>query len=539
MSTQSSYQALPLDPDAGAGCDDLPTEDPAKGRFVYGIALILTLTAGYSCYCGTPMIYDGASQFAGTVYSQTPFVYLSRFHTYILWQPTVWLSKVTENLNVLIAAYGLPFLLAPVVGVLVSWWVVKRHAPGLILWALFGILAAPLPGQIFVINDTIFQQHLFWPIFLAVFVPLTWPKRLALAVLVVFQFPHQVGAVLLTGAAGAGAIVALLERDRDRRRQALAKAGIVFVVALLAWSKVYVTSIPGQKYFDSYAAEEIQEAAWRQRWVGGVMGLPLYGQIGMWAAAVLAFAAARCFERGSDARARGWRRAGQALAIAAFLSAMAGGAVWIRWASNERFWAFALEYRRWVVPLAMPYYLLCFLEGCLYVRRRHPGAASAGPPAAPPASLAPGRAPLAYLLAAVFATVLSLQGVTWAGLVRRLMADVRDYPSPFVPQSHVRWSLRTPLEHWGVPSYVMAIQGKRPQKLLIGVDVTQKDLEILYLPPPNGPFVPLGHWFLLPAWPGPAGWFDHRPLTDQLRRPVEDKPKTQQSGATTQPASPP
>ena len=64
-------------------------------------------------------------------------------------------------------------MLAPVVGVLVSWWVVRRHAPGLILWALFGILAAPLPGQIFVINDSIFQQHLFWPIFLAMFVPLT------------------------------------------------------------------------------------------------------------------------------------------------------------------------------------------------------------------------------------------------------------------------------------------------------------------------------------------------------------------------------
>jgi hypothetical protein len=531
VSTQASHQALPLDPDSPR---------PTTGRFVYGIALILTFTAIYSCYCGTPMIYDGAAQFAGTVYSQTPFVYQSRFHTYILWQPTVWLSKVTENLNVLIAAYGLPFLLAPVVGVMVSWWVVGRHAPGLILWALFGILAAPLPGQIFVINDTIFQQHLFWPIFLAMFVPLTWPKRVVLAVLVVFQFPHQVGAVLLTGAAGAAFAAALLERDRARRNQALAKAGIVFVVALLAWSKVYGTSIPGQKYYDSYAAEEIREEAWRQRWIGGVMGLPLYGQIGMWASAVLAFAAARCFERGSDDRANGWRRAGQALAAAAFVSAMAGGAVWIRWASNERFWAFALEYRRWVVPLAMPHYLLCFLEGCLYVRRSRTSLGEAEPALARhPASLTPGRVPLGYLLAGVFAMVISLQAVTWAGLMRRLMADVRSYPGTFVPQERVSWSLRTPLEHWGVPSYVMALQGKRPAKLLIGADVTQKDLEILYLPPPNGPFVPLGHWFLLPAWPGPAGYYDHRPLTDPLRPPAKEKPKTQPAPSATQPDSPP
>jgi hypothetical protein len=70
------------------------------------------------------------------------------------------------------------------------------------------------------------------------------------------------------------------------------------------------------------------------------------------------------------------------------------------------------------------------------------------------------------------------------------------------------------------------------------VDVTQEDLEILYLPPPNGPFVPLGHWFRLPAWPGPAGYYDHRPLTDPLRRPVEQKSMTQPAAGTTQPASP-
>jgi hypothetical protein len=215
---------------------------------------------------------------------------------------------------------------------------------------------------------------------------------------------------------------------------------------------------------------------------------------------------------------------------------MAGGAVWIRWASNERFWAWALEYRRWVVPLAMPYYLLAFLEACLYARRRGIAVAGAGVTRPVTTSLAPGRVPLGYLLASVFAVVLALQGVTWAGLVRRLMGDVRAYPGAFVPQAHVRWSLRTPLEHWGVPSYVMALQGKQPQKLLIGVDVTQEDLDILYL---KEPFVPLGHWFRLPAWPGPAGYYDHRPLTDQLRRAVEEEErKKQQAERTTQPASP-
>jgi hypothetical protein len=513
---------------------DEPAGPAASGRFVWAIALIVTLTAVYSAWCGTPMLYDGASQFAGTVYWQKPFVYLSRFHTYFLWQPVVWLSNVTENVNALVMTYGMPFLMAPVVGLLVSWWVVRHHAPGLILWAIFGTLAAPLPGQIFVINDTIFQQHLFWPIFLAMFVPLTWPKRVVLAVLVFFQFPHQVGAILLTGAAGAGAIVAMLERDRPRRRQALAKAGIVFALALLAWSKVYVTSVPGNPYYDPYAAEEMQRSSLAQRWSGGVAGLPLYGQIGMWLAAALAFFSARCFERGREATASGWRRAGRVLAAAAFVSALAGGAVWIRWASNERLWAWALEYRRWVVPLAMPYYLLAFLEACLYVRRRgRPDAAATSP-----ASVAPGRVQLAFALAAVFAAVIGLQSVTWAALVRRLMNDVHNYPDAFVPTSHVKWALGTPASHWGPPSYVMVIQGKRPKKMLMGVDVTKEDLDILFLEGPSGSWVPLAHWFRLPATPGPTGWYDHRPIIQELRRGAAHEMRTMPA-ATTQPALPP
>ena len=287
-----------------------PPESATSDRFIGAIALILTLTAVYSCWCTTPLIYDGSSQFAATLYWQRPFAYLSRFHTLLLWQPVVWLSRLTDNTYALVMVYGLPFLLAPVIGLLVSWWVVRRHAPGLILWAVFGTLAAPLPGQIFVINDTIFQQHLFWPIYVAMFVPLTWPKRVVLAVLVVFQFPHQVGAVLLTGAAGAGAIAALFERDRVRRRQVLTKAGVVLALAVLAWAKVYVTSLPGNPYFDPYAAEEMQRESLRQRWIGGVAGMPLYGQIAMWAAAALAFAAARFLGGGRDTTATSRRPAG-------------------------------------------------------------------------------------------------------------------------------------------------------------------------------------------------------------------------------------
>ena len=170
---------------------------------------MLALTGVFACACDAPMIWDGAYQFAFSLIKQRPYFYLTRFHSYLLWLPMVWLSHFTDNLTVLKFAYGLPFTLAPAFSVLASWWVVKDRAPHLILWAIFGAAAGPLPGQIFIINDSIFQQHVFWPVFMGMLVHLDAWRVVLVAVLTPFQFSHQIGIVLLSGAAGAALLVAL------------------------------------------------------------------------------------------------------------------------------------------------------------------------------------------------------------------------------------------------------------------------------------------------------------------------------------------
>ena len=37
-----------------------------SSRYVYAIAAILTLSAGYGCWCRAPLIWDGAYQFSNT-----------------------------------------------------------------------------------------------------------------------------------------------------------------------------------------------------------------------------------------------------------------------------------------------------------------------------------------------------------------------------------------------------------------------------------------------------------------------------------------
>ena len=265
-------------------------DDSVRGaaRWVYGAVLVLALAGIFTCACDTPMIWDGAYQFCFSLIQQKPYFYLTRFHSFILWGPMVALSHVTQNLTVLKMAYGLPFTLAPAFSVLVSWWVVRKRAPWLIVWAIFGAAAGPLPGQIFIINDSIFQQHMFWPVFLGLLVHLEWPQIIVLALLAAFQFSHQIGLLLLVG--GAGAVALLAMRDRQNRVELLIKAGLFAVLAIAALWKIL-------QYPDSYAQREFTWERAHEAWRWGVEGYPLRGLEFMWAAGICVLIHARCTGR--------------------------------------------------------------------------------------------------------------------------------------------------------------------------------------------------------------------------------------------------
>ena len=84
---------------------------------VLAVVAILTGAALIACAAQLPLIWDGGYQLAATLVEQRPYFYLTRFHSWFLWWPTVWLSRVTDNPTLLVFAYGLPFLLAPAASV--------------------------------------------------------------------------------------------------------------------------------------------------------------------------------------------------------------------------------------------------------------------------------------------------------------------------------------------------------------------------------------------------------------------------------------
>lgn len=465
-------------------------------RLAYGSVAILAIAGVFTCWCDTPMIWDGAYQFCFSLIRQKPYFYLTRFHSFILWTPMVWLSHFTRNLAVLKMAYGLPFTLAPAVSVLISWWVVRKRAPHLIIWAIFGAAAAPLPGQIFIINDSIFQQHMFWPVFLGLLVPLEWPQMIVLGLLSVFQFSHQIGFLLLTGGAASAALLAF--RATEHRRQYFVKATFSFILALISLWKIF-------HFPDSYAQREFTWEAAHNAWRWGVEGYPLRGLELMWAAG-------GCVMLIRLLRGSRWDHHLQPLSILAVLCALAGAIIWIIWAADAHKWTTAANYRRWVVPLSVPFYFFALLDQ--YFRT----APSATGPAASPPPLLGSR--VGYLVVTTFAAVLSIQSIVWMKLTRHLMQDVETYPAAIVPWRTISWTADTALYHWGTASYVFVLEGRTPRHLVLDPEEPDslKQLKILNQ---NPRAIPLSSFTPVKPAPGPAGWFDFRPMLQRIEREAQ------------------
>ena len=287
---------------------------------------LLFAAAIVACACKLPLVWDGAYQLAVSLVEQKPYFYQTRFHSWALWWPCVALSRVTGNLTALTFAFGLPFIAAPALSLWLSWRVVRKHQPGLLVWAAFGVAVASLPGQAFVINDSVWQQTMFWPVFLGALVPVSRRGRIVLGALALFQLSHQVGVLLLL-AATLASLAAETPTPKAIHAQ-LGKFVPLSVLLLLAIAKAAWVAIPalsGQLY-DSYAAQRMSWDELCTTFQDGVLGPPLFGLLAMWFAAFSPFAKSRTV-----------RRLG-------FVAILAAGVLWAWWAAEPARWAGAINY---------------------------------------------------------------------------------------------------------------------------------------------------------------------------------------------------
>ncbi|QOV90285.1 hypothetical protein [Humisphaera borealis] len=471
----------------------LSQSDRSADRLSWGLIALLAFTGLLACFATLPLIWDGAYQFANTLQHGRPHVYVGswqhayqgRFHTWFLWWPVVWASKFTDHPLILQAIYGMPFLLAPAFSLAACWWIVRKQSPGLMLWALFGIAIGPLPGQCFAINDSILLHHLLWPIFVAMFVGLSWPKIVLLSVLAFFQLAQPMGIANCVGAAIAGVLVAWARPDLRRRQ--FVRAGLLLAVAVLGVARLIA-------YPDSQAADEASPMEVIKRWHNGVEGLPLAGMIFFWLAALAAglttWIGDRCDDTVDHRRRREFCNGLGWLAVAC---ATIGAAFWAGWAMDEQRWRLAVDYRRFVLPLSLPFFLAATIEGVVTATRQ----------ASIPRTIAPvpERRALPIILAATFAVVLVIQSSLWFQLVRRLRWEVNSSAQAVVHKASLPWTRGTALDHWSLPTVYLAIEGRHQHKALLFADEWAAPLH------ESPPRIPIVQWESYPVDPGAEGYY--------------------------------
>jgi hypothetical protein len=368
------------------------------------IAVVVLATAGgLACAWDLALIWDGGAQFCYTLFHGHGYAYAARFFTEILWEPVVWAASWTNDLAALRFLYGLPLCLAPAMAAALSWWMVAPTRPALFPWALLGICAASAPVQVFVINESIFQLNMFWPIFLGLLVPLDRARWMAMAVLGIFQFSHPQGLLLLSGAAVA--LWTLRAEPRFRVR-----AWSVSAAALICFARVIL-------FPDVEAAQQadaqVAFALFRQ----GVLGWPLVG----WTCLLIAV----------------WTRTTRNAVLFIALAA----AAWWWWAADPMRWSKALDARRFVIAFAAPFFFGAWRS------LRVP--------------LQSDLAPRATAAALIFAGTLMLQAHGWNGLMNRVLAQVEADPRSVIPAEDFAWLQGSPAEHWGLGSQVIAKLGGR------------------------------------------------------------------------------
>lgn len=373
-----------------------------KRAAILGI-VALTIAGALACAWDLALIWDGGAQFCYTLFHGCGYAYAARFFSAILWQPVIWAAHFTNDLATLRALYGLPLCLAPAVSAALSWWMVAGSRPALFPWALMGICAASAPVQVFVINESIFQLNVFWPVFLGLLVPLNPARWVVIGALLLFQFSHPQGLLLLSGAA---ASLALLRDDPMYRRRAILLAAL----AVLCLARVIAFPDP----------EAAQQASAGKAWAlfqQGVLGWPLAGVICIVTAA--------------------WTRSERLAKWMLWLAA----AIWLWWAIEPGRWVKAMDARRFVLLFAAPFFFGAWRS--LRV------------------TASPEMPRRAFYVALIFATTLTLQANGWRELMLRVLVQVETDPRSVIPAEDFAWAKGGPADHWGLGSQVIAKLGGR------------------------------------------------------------------------------
>jgi hypothetical protein len=407
----------------------LPRSFSSSIAIAFLLVTVALITAALS---SATLLYDGAFFLFHAVDSQQIQIPQMRITFGVLQWPVVLATHVTDSFPVLRAIYSIPLVIAPLVGLSLSWWVVRRDHPHLIIWPALGILIVDLPGQMHWIATSIRTNQLFWPILLAVMIGLpdrTIPMVGILLVLVLFLHPQV--AVFLIAAALAALFLAW--RTPDLRKRMLSVAGVFLFCA------IYRASVMEIGYETSEASTDNQ----MKQWTTSVLGYPAWALLG----AAIAALALMLRPRVERLRAP--------LAIVAIAGLGACGVLLAIWGSDASTWRHAIDYRGPSMLHSLVLMGLAFLDRALPSARENLRQA------------VPLRMAATNLAALIFCVVITLQCFSWRGELATLRTTMAGSPTACVPTSRIPGFATSPLNFWSLPPASIMLQGPQPDHVVL------------------------------------------------------------------------
>lgn len=411
----------------------------ARTNTAWVLLLVLVMTPALilAVVNNMALTWDGAWYLFTMLNTGQTYIAHDRLIDAPLHMPVIWASQLSDGMRLPLLVFGTVHVVTPIVAILLSWWVVRKQAPSLIVWPVLSIGLMMLPGHANFIAETLKAYMLMWPLLLAVLVGLpssTIAVFTMVALAIVLLHP---AAVLIFLATTAAAFVIAWIRPTERSR--LIQAAICLgIVAVLRYTMIV----------DGYETDGLSLASVRAQWDTSATAHTTL-------AVLLAF--------GVGALLIAHRLVGRW--NSAFASVMVGmvavaGVALSMWARDLGAWRMALDFRgpNHIVTLALAG--MAFVDTVIATRFS----------SALPGGFQSVRRLVSLAIAVVFAVVISLQSLAFGAAIND-MKNVMETPGEAcITTSALMDYPESPLNHWSVGAHSLLYQGYTPTRIVVDRD---------------------------------------------------------------------
>jgi hypothetical protein len=406
----------------------------ALDRWFLIVLAVFAIPLVVAVFTDAALTWDGAYLLFRTLDTGIPIIPHDRLLDAPIHRPVLWVNAFTNSLPVLRATFGVVHVITPLIVLALSWWVVRKDAPALIIWPVLSIGLATLPGQINFISEGIKTNQLIWPILLAVLIGLPARAIPMLAVVsVAIMFLHPASVLMLAAVSAAALVVGSLQPgNRDRLYPV---AICIFAAAVLRYGMIA----------DKYETDSMSVEIMRRQWRNAAMGLPGISLALTFLVMVLIIAAGAT---------KSFSRELRVLVIG--LVALAGG-VLMPWALEPARWWDALEFRGPANVVTLAAAGFAFLDAIWAIWTR--GNCQR---AVPEIRLQAARA-----IAVGFAIVLSTQCIMYGRTIEKMNDALAASPGRCLSLSQLPDMPESPLNLWSTPSLSLLYQGWRPSRIVL------------------------------------------------------------------------